>query len=280
MSTFVKIKALKSSLSSSESKIAEFVLNSSNAVRDLSSQELAKVTGVSQSSIIKFCQKLGYKGYPTFKLAIIDSLSRGALDTPLHGEIKLNDSLSQIAEKLLNSKMSVLSETKKLNENAPFEQAVALIKGAKRIVICGLGGSALVGLDFASKLQKLGMPAIASSDVHAQLAYVTTFSKDDLVFAISESGATREIVAITQQAKDNHCKIISLTKYGITPVSDISDINLYSVAENESVRLSSILARTAQEFVIDILFIALTQSSKQSREYLERSNKVVKQFRK
>ena len=279
MSTFVKIRALKSSLSSSESKIADFILNSPNAIRELSSQELAKVTGVSQSSVIKFCQKLGYKGYPAFKLAIIDALNENVVGTPLHGDIKLNDNLSQLAEKLLNSKMAVLNETKMLNENVPFEQAVALIKNAKRIAICGLGGSAIVGLDFSHKLQKLGMPAISAADVHAQLAYVTTFSKDDLVFAISESGATHEIIAITDQARKNSCKVISLTKYGSTPVSDNADIKLYSVAENESVRLSSILARTAQEFVIDILFIALTQSSRQSRRYLEESNQAVKKFR-
>lgn len=279
MSTFVKIKALKSTLSSSETKIADFILSSPNAIRELSSQELAKVTSVSQSSIIKFCQKLGYKGYPAFKLATIDSLNEQVISPPISGDIKLNDNLSQLAEKLLNSKMAVLNETKNLNEHAPLEQSVSLIKSAKRILICGLGGSAIVGLDFCQKLHKLGIPAIAGSDVHAQLAYATTFNKDDLVFAISESGSTTEIVAISEQAKKNNCKVISLTKYGSTPVSDLADINLYSVAENESVRLSSILARTAQEFVIDIIFIALTQSSRQGRKYLELSNEAVKSFR-
>jgi len=279
MSTFAKIRAIRASLSNSETKIADFILNSSNAVRELSSQELAKVTSVSQSSVIKFTQKLGYKGYPAFKIAIIDALNENTSETKIHGKITLNDDLSQLADKLLSNKVSVLTETKDLNEQAPFEQAVELIKSAKRIIICGLGGSAFVGMDFSLKLQKLGMAAIAGSDVHAQLAYVTTFSKDDLVFAISESGTTHEIVAITEQAKKNHCKVISLTKYGITPVSDNADIKLYAVAENESLRLSSILARTAQEFVIDILFIAITQSFRQGRKYLQESNKVVSEFR-
>lgn len=279
MPAFIKIRAIKSSLSSSEAKIANFILNSPNAIRELSSQELAKVTSVSQSSIIKFTQKLGYKGYPAFKLAIIDALSDSAPESQLHGEITLTDDLTQLAEKLLYSKMSVLTETKNLNEKAAFEAAVDLIKNAKRIIISGLGGSGLVGIDFSYKLQKLGMPAMAGIDIHALLAYVTTFSKDDLVFAISESGETHEIVAITEQARKNNCKVISLTKYGTTAVSDNADIKLYSVAENESLRLSSILARTSQEFVIDILFIAITQSFRQGRKYLQESNKVVSDFR-
>ncbi|WKD23273.1 MurR/RpiR family transcriptional regulator [Pseudoalteromonas sp. KG3] len=279
MSTFVKIKALRQSLSSSEAKLADFTLNSANAIRNLSSVELAKVVGVSQSSVVKFSQKLGYKGFPAFKLAVIDALNDETSEPKLHGKITLNDSLEQIAEKLLSSKLAVLTETKNLNEAAAIEQAVSLLKSAKRILICGLGGSALVAKDFSYKLQKLGMPAIAEPDGHAQLAYVSTFAKGDLVIAISESGVTREIAEVVKQAKKNDSYVISVTKFGSSPVADQANVRLYSVAEKESVRLSSILARTAQDFVIDILFIALTQSSRQGRKLLEHSNDVVGEFR-
>ncbi|WP_194441763.1 MurR/RpiR family transcriptional regulator [Pseudoalteromonas simplex] len=279
MSTFVKIKALRQSLSSSEAKLADFTLNSANAIRNLSSVELAKVVGVSQSSVVKFSQKLGYKGFPAFKLAVIDALNDETSEPKLHGKITLNDSLEQIAEKLLSSKLAVLTETKNLNEAPAVEKAVELLKSAKRILICGLGGSALVAKDFSYKLQKLGMPAIAEPDGHAQLAYVATFSKGDLVIAISESGMTREIAEVVKQAKKNSSSVISVTKFGNSLVADSADVKLYSVAEGESVRLSSILARTAQDFVIDILFIALTQSSRQGRKLLEHSNEVVGEFK-
>ncbi|NMM42655.1 MurR/RpiR family transcriptional regulator [Pseudoalteromonas arctica] len=279
MSTFVKIKALRQSLSSSEAKLADFTLNSANAIRNLSSVELAKVVGVSQSSVVKFSQKLGYKGFPAFKLAVIDALNDETSEPKLHGKITLSDSLEQIAEKLLSSKLAVLTETKNLNETVAIEQAVSLLKSAKRILICGLGGSALVAKDFSYKLQKLGMPAIAEPDGHAQLAYVSTFAKGDLVIAISESGVTREIAEVVKQAKKNDSYVISVTKFGSNPVADRANVRLYSVAEEESVRLSSILARTAQDFVIDILFIALTQSSRQGRKLLEHSNDVVGEFR-
>ena len=279
MSALVKIKAIQKTLSVSELNLANFVLKSSNAIRELSSQELANVIGISQSSVVKFTQKLGYKGYPAFKMAVVDALNNDTSDPKLHGEITLSSNLTQIADILLSSKMAVLSETKILNELKSFEEAVKLITSAKRILICGLGGSALVGKDFSYKLQKLGLSAYAEPDGHAQLAYVSTFKKGDLVFAISESGQTREIKSVTEQAKANKSSVISLTKYGSTPVSENADVKLYSVAEQESIRLSSILARTSQEFVIDILFIAITQSSSQGRKLLEKSNNVVKEFR-
>jgi len=280
MSTFTKIKAINDSLSHSESKLANFILDSPNAIRELSSQELANVAGVSQSSVVKFAQKLGYKGYPTFKLSVIDSLNNEALSNeqisdPLQGKITLNDSLEQLSAKLLSNKISVLNETKHLNEEKSIEEAINLIKSAKRILICGLGNSALVGYDFSYKLQKIGYSAIANSDSHAQLTLAATFTKDDLVFAISESGQTQEVIKICQQAKECDASVISLTKYGKTQVSDHADLKLYSVVEAESLLLSPILVRTAQEYIIDILFIAITQSSRQSRKLLEKTKKVV-----
>ena len=78
MSTFVKIKALRQSLSSSEAKLADFTLNSANAIRNLSSVELAKVVGVSQSSVVKFSQKLGYKGFLLLNLRLLMHLTMKA----------------------------------------------------------------------------------------------------------------------------------------------------------------------------------------------------------
>ncbi|MCS5560024.1 MAG: SIS domain-containing protein, partial [Oceanospirillaceae bacterium] len=110
-------------------------------------------------------------------------------------------------------------------------------------------------------------------------AYVSTLGKDDLVVAISESGKTREVAEAASQAKANGCPVIAVTKFGANPVADCATVNLYSVAEEESIRLSSILARTAQDFVIDIVFIALTQATRPGRKLLEHSNDVVKAFR-
>lgn len=279
MSTFTKIKALKDSLSISELKLAKFALDSSNAIRELSSQELANVVGVSQSSVVKFSQKLGYKGYPAFKMGIIDALNVSTANSNLHGKITINDSFGQMSNKLLSSKVSVLNETQKLNDEKAFIEAVELLKLSKRILICGLGGSALVGKDFSYKLQKLGMLAIEEADTHAQLAFAATLGANDLVFAISESGNTKEMINVVSEAKRNKAKIISVTRFGSTPISDMASVKLYSVADDESARLSSILARTAQEFIIDILFIAITQSSRQGRQILEKTNAVVSDFR-
>ncbi|QDP02154.1 MurR/RpiR family transcriptional regulator [Thalassotalea sp. PS06] len=278
MSVLVKIRAIRDSLTSNEAKIADFSLQSPNVIKDLSSQKLAMLVGVSQSSIVKFTQKLGYKGYPDFKFALIEAINSETDDVQLHGKITVNDDFEQLNKKLLASKHKVLVETSGLNADKNIEQAVNLVKSAKRVLVSGIGASALVAKDFSYKLQKIGKMALAETSGHIQLSYVSTFGHDDLVICVSESGNTSDVVAVAKLAKERGAKVITITNYSDNLLMKYADINLHTVAEQSSMRLSSIISRTSQEFVIDLLFIALTQASRSARKMVEESNKAVRDF--
>ncbi|TLU67371.1 MurR/RpiR family transcriptional regulator [Thalassotalea litorea] len=278
MSVLVKIRAIRQSLTSNEAKIAEFALHSPNIIKDLSSQKLAVLVGVSQSSIVKFTQKLGYKGYPDFKFALVEAINSETDNVQLHGKITVNDDFEQLNKKLLASKHKVLLETSGLNAAANIELAVAMIKPAKRVLVAGIGASALVAKDFSYKLQKIGKMALAEASGHIQLSYVSTFSQDDLVICISESGNTTDVVAVAKLARERGAKVVTITNYSDNQLMKYADIKLHTVAEQSSLRLSSIISRTSQEFVIDLLFVALTQASRSARKMVEESNKAVREF--
>lgn len=281
MSVLDKIHALREKFPRAEQLLAEFILANPDHIRDMPSQTLAKTVGISQASVVRFTQKLGYKGYPDFKFAINDSLHTQAatpVQQKLHGEISLDDNFTAMSKKLLASKINVLNKTHAINNVAAYEKAAEVLRQAKRILLCGKGGSALVARDFSIKLQKLGMAAMAEADSHIQLANIANYGKNDVLVVISESGETLESVAVTAQAAANGVNIISITSYGSTSVARLANINLHTVSEESSARLSSILARNAQELVIDTLFIYLTQTSTEGRKNLEASNKAVNNF--
>ena len=76
MTALVKIRSERDRMSAIERRIADFVLENSQLLRDYSSQQLANALGISQSSVVKFCQKLGFKGYPDLKLSINEAVAR------------------------------------------------------------------------------------------------------------------------------------------------------------------------------------------------------------
>lgn len=282
MSVLEKIHALRLKFPRAEQQLADYILANPDHIRDMPSQTLAQAVGISQASVVRFTQKLGYKGYPDFKFAINDSLHRqtpAVSDTArLHGEISLQDGFADMAQKLLASKINVLQKTHAINSQASYEQAALCLRKAKRILLCGKGGSALVAKDFSFKLQKLGMAALAETDTHVQLANIANYSNEDVLIVISESGETPDSVKITEQAATNGVNIISITSYGNNNVARLAGLKLYTVADESSARLSSILARNAQELVIDTLFILLTQTCPQGRKMLAASNQAVDTF--
>ena len=64
MNSLIRIRQRYPSLAQSDRRLAEFILANPENTRHLSSQQLAEASGVSQSSVVKFAQKMGYKGYP------------------------------------------------------------------------------------------------------------------------------------------------------------------------------------------------------------------------
>lgn len=71
MNGLLRIRQRYQGLAQSDKKLADYLLLQPDTARHLSSQQLANEAGVSQSSVVKFAQKLGYKGFPALKLALV-----------------------------------------------------------------------------------------------------------------------------------------------------------------------------------------------------------------
>ncbi|MCX2779225.1 SIS domain-containing protein [Microbulbifer thermotolerans] len=280
MGAIAQIRAMRGSMSNHERRIADYILANIEGVRSLSSKNLADQVGVSQSSVVKFSQKLGFRGYTDLKLSLTEALARTSLlPKVIHGDIAVDDQLGTVAQKLIARKTVSLNETLAVNREALLLESVNLLAEADRIVLAGVGASSLVAKDFAFKLMKLGKSVLAESDTHVQIANAATLGKGDLVFAISESGLTREVIRVAETGLKRGAEVVSLTRFSRNPLVDIARVNLYCVADEAGARSSSILARTAQHMVTDLLFILVSQRDERAKDLFERSREAVEVLR-
>ncbi|HDV5466937.1 TPA: MurR/RpiR family transcriptional regulator, partial [Vibrio cholerae] len=86
MSVLQRIVSRRTQLSESGRQIGDWVLANAAQAAAMTSQDLAAWANVSQSSIVKFTQRLGFKGYSEFKLALTEELGRKQVmvNQPLH----------------------------------------------------------------------------------------------------------------------------------------------------------------------------------------------------
>ena len=263
MSILEKIQNQRSHLSTNGIKILDFIIEQPSEISTYSSQALAAKIGVSQSSIVKFTQKLGFKGFTAFKLAIIEDAGRKQAilepDRPIHNKINSDDSALTIAQKLVQEKNHALIATTNAIDFSEFEVITTLLNQAQRIQIVGIGGSALTAKDLAFKLLKIGMTALTEQDSHVKIATANALTKKDIQIVISYSGSRKDILMTAQTARDKGATVIALTSTKKSPLRKLANFCIDTIADERQFRSSSISSRTAQNVITDLLFMTLLQ---------------------
>jgi DNA-binding MurR/RpiR family transcriptional regulator len=277
MSVLKKIEVKLGAMAPGDREIGQYILDNPDQMLRLSTAALAAEIGRSQSSVVKFSQKLGYASYQELKLAVSEAKAQD-WQVPagmIHGSIEVGDSHQVILKKLIGSKLLSMQQTVASNSERIISKALEMLDGARRIHLVGVGASSLVARDFSYKLMKLGRNVMHDSDSHIQMANVSTLGPGDVLFALSYSGASIETLRIAELARKRGATVIAVTGLHENPLSRVADIRLYTVADEERARSSSITARDAQLTLTDLLFILLVQRQPDANEFVHNSELAV-----
>lgn len=272
-------------MSANERKLADFIQKNASLLRDYSSQQLAEAVGVSQSSVVKFSQKLGFKGYPALKLAVSEDLARAMpqqgeapAKAPQHTPSESSGEHLTPFEELAKVKADVLRWIADLNSEESLMNVVRALERANRIQFVAAGSSALIVKDFALKLLIMGKSVVAESDLFMQRANAATLRGGDVLFAISVSGNNTAITEMVEKARENGVTIISLTHYDVNPLSLLAHHTLFTFMEKTPLTVPHVVARVALQHVIDALYLVMSSRDTQGRELLELSQQVSEHF--
>ncbi|MFK3661630.1 MurR/RpiR family transcriptional regulator [Scandinavium sp. NPDC088450] len=281
MNCLIRIRQRYPGLAQSDKKLADFILAQPNEARHLSSQQLAALSGVSQSSVVKFAQKMGFKGFPALKLALSEALASNPNphSVPVHNQIRGDDPLRLVGEKLIKDNVAAMHASLDVNTEDKLLEAVSLLRSARRILVTGIGASGLVAQNFSWKLMKIGFNAVAEQDMHALLATVQAMTTEDLLLAISYSGERREINMAADETLRVGGKIIAITGFSPNALQQRASHCLYTIAEEQATRSAAISSTSAQMMLTDLLFMGLVQQDlEHAPERIRHSEALVKKL--
>jgi len=254
MSCLLQIRSIRNDMSANEKKLADYILNNSALLRDYSSQQLARVVGVSQSSVVKFCQKLGYKGYPDLKLAINESVARssGTAGSSVVNSFA-NSALNDISEQLLKSKLDAISATIELNKESSFITAIEAIKKAEKIQIFGVGVSRFVAEHLAIRLLNSDKLAFALNDSAYQKQFLSRLIKGDLFILLSPVEELKLDKSLLVAMRERGVMLLHIGKYSANANTHLLDIHLSTISGVENSFKHDFAKRAAQQHIVDIL---------------------------
>ena len=270
MQPLLKIRAERDQMSAIERRIADFIVENAHLLRDYSSQQLANTLKISQSSVVKFSQKLGFKGYPDLKYSVGESIARGD-----HGELngasetRRDDPHGALAESLWQSKARAEQETRLINPPAAIDAIAAAIGAAGKVFIIGLGEDGIPARAFALRLSMLDILTIHHFDAVLMTAGIATAAAGDVLLVFSEFGQQPAFSKISRQFHERHGKVISVTRHTANPLRVHADLSLLVSAHDERPHIEPLLYQSALRHLLDLLFILLCESDESRLVQLE-----------
>jgi RpiR family transcriptional regulator, carbohydrate utilization regulator len=220
---------------------------------------VAREAGVSEPTVLRFCRTIGVGSFKDLKIELAQSLAagNGALTgAVIPRQIHPDDSVQSAMDKVFALAIDALARTQQALSKPTVERAAMAIVKARRVVLFGLGASAIVAAEAQHKLFRLGIAVAAYSDPHLQAMSAATLGPDDVVLAISQTGTARDVIETTGVAQQGGVTVIAVTRTG-APLAAIAHILLpVDIIEPEQI-WTPMISRLAHLTTIDALVVGV-----------------------
>ena len=266
-----ELKARGNSLTQSQRKLLEYILAHEEEFVFLKIADLARRAKVSQATVSRLSQTLGFKGFPGFQKEL-QRLFRNKLTTTsrLQNTVMKITSDRDVLTKVLQTDMGNIAETLKQISLSEFRQFVKSLASAERIVVVGLRSTHSlavflgVALEFLQKNVWILQPGIG--DMWDRLLGL---KKGDVVVGISFPRYTKQTIEVLRFAKDKGLKTLAITDTLISPLAQYADHVLTARYKMDSFIESFTAPLSLVNAVVTALGVHNQKSTLQSLEALE-----------
>jgi len=252
---FIRIQGTYSTLRTAEQRVADFILKHAEELIYLTVTELAERTQTSESTVVRLCQKIGYKGYQEFKIMLARDLV-GPAET-VYEEIEPSDSLEALTTKVFQANAQALKDTIEVLGADELGKAVVALAKARRLEVYGIGGSAPLAFDAYHKFMKLGIPSMWLNDSDLMAMSSSLLGPPDVALGISHTGASRDVCDAMENAQNAGATTICITHRATSPITKVSNIKLFTAAKETAFGSDATSSRIAQLTIIDVLYAGI-----------------------
>ncbi|MGA6160668.1 MurR/RpiR family transcriptional regulator [Stenotrophomonas sp. NPDC087984] len=268
-----RIQASRTGLVPSALKVVDLIVQDPSRVLTSSVSEVADRAGTAESTVIRACQRLGFKGFHDLKLALAKDLAtqeRDRDDLERAEDIGPRTPRRDIPRHVLHNSAVIMQDIARTLDLDAYEGALEVLTDARRILVVGNGTSSAPAQDFAYRLTTLGLVVQAPPDAFAQHLIARALEDRDALLAISHTGATKETLTAVEAAHSRGARVVAVTSHLRSPLATRSHHLLVAGGPDLGFRLEAMTTRLARLAVLDTLFVGIALSRpKRSREFLD-----------
>jgi DNA-binding MurR/RpiR family transcriptional regulator len=206
-----------------ETKVAKFIIEYPERALESNVSETAELSGVSDATVIRFCQRLGFGGFYQMKLQLSHDLGKGqqAISSPVSNDLKLpSDVILKTAQ--------LISTIAQRLDPAIVMSCVDAINKSDTIYVVGNGQSKILAHDILFRLTRLGYRTAGGSFFGTDIENVYRGTKRDVLICVSHSGETKKTIQALDIASLRGMTTIALTDSEKNLLTKNADYSLVS----------------------------------------------------
>jgi len=250
----LRVKQVYPTLTGKYKAIADQILGKPGNVLCRQAKELAHDCNCDAALVVRFCQRLGYKGFADLKIAVATEFLPVS---PVAGAGNSQNAFTRMRHEFLDKNSRTLQDTSNLLREKDVSKAVDILSAARRIHLLGAGASGIVALDAQIKLERLGFDVVCHQDASLAKVLLGLVKQGDAVLAISYSGETHTVHDSTLAAKKRGAQVVAITNFPQSSLAGLADVTLLTASDEGSFRLGAMTSRLAQCLVLDFLVVSL-----------------------
>jgi RpiR family transcriptional regulator, carbohydrate utilization regulator len=253
-SFLAEVDAKASDLGPAGRKVAAFFRANVGRLPELTITDIARAAEVSEPTVGRICQALGFTGYRAFRIQL--ARASGANVAHMPADVSAGDKPAEIARKVVDQSLAALQKLREQIQPQAITEAVDILSESRRIEFYGHGNSGIVAQDAQHKFFRLGLPCVAYTDSHVHAMSAALLGPRDAVLAVSRSGRTAELVRTAEILKERGAPLVTIAPNG-SPLARLASANLHVDFDEDPDVYTPMSSRLGQLMVVDILAVAV-----------------------
>ncbi|MDQ0177360.1 MurR/RpiR family transcriptional regulator [Bacillus chungangensis] len=211
-------------LSKGQQKVAKLLLDAPHTFAIKSAEEIGKEVGVSETTVIRLCYALNFKGFSALQKVLREVLlQKSSLDNYHTAKLELANEPNFFASVMGRDALYIKKAINQINEQ-DFQKTVDILVQAEKVYICGLGSSFAAAQWFAFSLNLIREDVrLFHSHTDDILTTVQQLNDKTAFVAISFHRYLRETVQMAELAKDQKAFVCGITDSSVAPISRYTD---------------------------------------------------------
>ncbi|MEG1502704.1 MAG: MurR/RpiR family transcriptional regulator [Enterococcus sp.] len=249
---------IQADLTTTEKRIAEYILNHLATIPAINVDELAKKTYTSHSSVIRLAKKMGYEGFRDFRVAI-----SAIAHSNLYREEQVDanfpflpqDSTQEIAKKMADLAVDTVKKTYAQLDHDILAASADLLAKAERIFLFAQGDSQIRGRSFQNKLVKINKFLIVADEYSDEDWNAVNLTQKDCALFITYRARVPQYERILKHFLNENVPSVLLTgnaRSNLIPLARQAIV--FTQAEMDFIKVSTFSSQVAFEYVLDTLF--------------------------